>query len=222
MQKYYEHVPKRNAVKIYFEGAFYHVYNRGVEARDIFLDRSDYLHFLHLLKTALLPKVQAGKKGETLQKRPFVRPRKNFNQEITLHCYCLMPNHFHLLVQQQGSRSVAGLIQSIGTAYSMYFNSKYDRVGKLFEGVFKAANVDSENYIYWLTRYIHRNPSNFQNYAYSSYDDFLGRRHTTWLNTEFILKVFSADKTKSHLNYQQFVEDEEMEDPLGLESLVLE
>lgn len=211
-------MPKRNAVKIYYENAFYHVYNRGVEKREIFIDRSDYVFFLHLLKTALLPPI----KGDTLQKARFIRPRKNFYQDINLLCYCLMPNHYHLLINQHNSYSLAKFIQSISTAYAMYFNKKYSRVGRLFEGVFKAVDINDENYLFWLTRYIHRNPTNFRNYEYSSYNDYLGTRQTKWINTQIILDFFSSTRAKKHANYKQFVDDETIEEPMDLGSITME
>lgn len=103
----------------------------------------------------------------------------------------------------------------------MYFNKKYHRVGSLFQAVFKAINIEDENYLLWLSRYIHRNPENFVNYAYSSYDDYLSKKNTTWLNKSFILNIFSNKLIKQSTNYQTFVEDEP-KNGIDLEDLTLE
>ena len=103
----------------------------------------------------------------------------------------------------------------------MYFNKKYERVGSLFQGVFKAVDIDNENYFLWVSRYIHRNPENFRSYQYSSYDDYLGKRQTSWLDTKIILDIFSSSESKKVKNYQSFVESE-TEDPIDLNYLLIE
>lgn len=103
----------------------------------------------------------------------------------------------------------------------MYFNKKYDRVGSLFQGVFKAVDIDNENYFLWVSRYIHRNPENFRNYPYSSYGDYLGNRQTTWLNTKTILDMFASSGLGKTKNYQNFVEND-VEDPIDLSYLLIE
>lgn len=212
-------MPQKNSIKTYYENAFYHVYNRGVEKRDIFLGRDDYLAFLHLLKTALSP---PPRQGETLSEERVVRPRrKNFVQKVDLLCYCLLPNHLHLLLRQNDVSATTGFMQSICTAYSMYFNKKYKRVGSLFQGVFKAIDIDDENYLLWLSRYIHRNPENFVSYPYSSYEDYLGLRRTAWVNPKIILDYLSSSEHRKTGNYRRFVEDD-IEEPIDLNFYFLE
>lgn len=206
-------MPQKNSVKRYYENGFYHVYNRGVEKRDIFLDRDDYLAFLHLLKTSLS---EAPKQGGTLKWK-----RKNFFGKVDLLCYVLLPNHFHLLLRQNDKSIITQLLRSICTSYSMYFNKKYDRVGSLFQGVFKAVDIDNENYFLWVSRYIHRNPEDLRTYKYSSYDDYLGKRQTSWLNTKTILDIFSSSDLKKAKNYKNFVEND-TEGPIDLNYLLIE
>lgn len=217
-------MPQKNSIKRYYENGFYHVYNRGVEKREIFLDRDDYLAFLHLLKTSLSPLPRQG--GTLTEMDPFSpktnRPRrKNFFGKIDLLCYCLMPNHFHFLLQQKDKLMITQFLRSTCTSYSMYFNKKYDRVGSLFQGVFKAVDIDNENYFLWVSRYIHRNPEEFQEYPYSSYLDYLGKRRTAWLNTKTILDMFASSDLRKARNYQNFVEND-AEDPLDLNYLLIE
>lgn len=222
-------MPQKNSVKIYYENGIYHVYNRGVEKRDIFLDRNDYLTFLHLLKTALLPPeipqfIEKASlrllQGGTLQ-RLVNRPRKNFYNKISFLCYTLMPNHYHFLLKQIQSVAMTQFIHSIFTTYSMYFNKKYERVGPLFQGAFKAIDIEEDNYLIWVSRYIHRNHDDFQNYSYSSYADYLGKRNTTWINKKFILDYFESHLKSQEKNYQTFVEMEKKE-PIDIGNLYLE
>ncbi len=219
-------MPQKNSHKIYYPDAFYHVYNRGVEKRIIFEDEQDYAVFLHLLKTALWEpeKVKEeqertfGDRGAILQK-PIFHPRKNFYGRINFLCYCLMPNHYHFLIQQKDSEAVSKFIHSLGTSYCMYFNKKYERVGPLFQGIFKAVDVHEENYFLWLSRYIHRNPQDFKNYKFSSYPDYLEKRKTEWVNKGILLSYLQGSTLQN--GYQAFVETEK-DYPLEFESLILE
>src|SRR3990167_4593165 len=182
-------MPQKNSIKIYYENAFYHVYNRGVEKRTIFLNRDDHLAFLHILKTAFIPETGAIQGGTLPRNR-----RKMFHDKIDLMAYCLMPNHYHLLLRQKTISGLTEFIRSLSTSYSMYFNKKYHRVDSLFQGVFKATDIRDENYLLWVSRYIHRNPPDFQTYPYSSYDDYLGKRTTNWLTTNLLLEFFESKR----------------------------
>lgn len=99
----------------------------------------------------------------------------------------------------------------------MYFNKKYHRVGPLFQGIFKAVDIDNESYLLWLTRYIHRNPDNFKNYPYSSYDDYLGSRNTSWINTKIILDYFSSNPLKKKQNFIEFTENDKNEPSISID-----
>ena len=216
-------------VKQYVEGGFYHVYNRGVERRRIFLDDQDYRVFLHLLKFYL-------SEPQTPNEHPLqsltgftpvkLRPLKTLHGSVELHCYCLMPTHFHLLLKQRDERSMEKLLRRILTNYSMYFNRRYERVGHLFQGAYKAVLVDEDNYLLHLSRYIHQNPTltkrYLHQYPYSSYSDYIGEKRTPWLTTSFILDFFKVPKNdelklKEFANYKGFVEnyDQEPEEIIG-------
>lgn len=205
-------MPAKNSIKIYLENGYYHIYNRGVEKRDIFLEHNDYLYFLHILKSSLSPKPN---KGDILVgKRTW--PQNNYFGKIDLLAYCLMPNHFHFLVRQTTSTTISEFTKSICTRYGMYFNKKYNRIGPLFQGVFKAVNIDNDDYLLWVCRYIHRNPDNFRNYPYSSYEEYLGRRNTSWINTKIILDYFSNDPLKKKENFVEFTEDVKNESSIDI------
>lgn len=209
----------KNSVKEFVSDTYYHIYNRGVEKRLIFTDEKDYVVFLSYLKTYLLPKdekilaailedsdASAKDKDRALK---LVR-MNNFNDEITLSAYCLMPNHFHLLVKQKEERSIDQFMNSLCTRYSMYFNRTHKRVGVLFQDVYKAVRVTSEEQLLHLTRYIHRNPASqgdpLRDYTYSSYRDYLGLANTLWVSKDAVLGHFSKEE-KSTNSYRSFVED---------------
>ena len=220
-------MPRKNSLKTYVKNGYYHIYNRGVEKRIIFENDQDYKVFLDYLKYSLSepPKPEEIKKTFTLQGLPFKgvpRLPKNFNEKIEIIAFCLMPNHFHLLVKQVDNSSLANFMMSLITRYSMYFNKKYDRVGSLFQGVYRAILINDESYLLHLSRYIHLNPSEFTKdlaSAYSSYGDYLGTRKTPWLKPDVILRQFNNKvgvEFKKVNNYKDFVEKYNQEDKLIL------
>lgn len=208
----------KNSIKIDVENGIYHIYNRGVGKMDIFKDKQDYGVFLSYLKECLSP-VLSGKeiiKKVYIQDRVLYVPRrltKNFKNKISLLCYCLMPNHFHLLIKQFEKGLMKKFVHSVLVRYSMYFNKKYNRVGPLFQGRYKAVLVDNEVYLVYLSKYIHRNPiETFPSLisAHSSYADYLEKRHTTWLDIQTIMGMFDDNVVKDFKkinSYKYFVED---------------
>jgi len=218
-------MPQKNSIKIYIQDGYYHLYNRGVERRDIFRDTEDYKVFLRFLKDALLPPPDRTilmksftLKGATFKGIP--RRNKNFFGQIELLAYSLMPNHFHLLVHQIVPRVIDQFIRSICTRYSMYFNKKYKRNGTLFQGIYKASLITEDPYLLHLSRYIHRNPLKYTEdlrNAYSSYGEYLGIRKTEWIKPALILSFFQPGKLPflKHINsYQKFVEYENKKETL--------
>jgi putative transposase len=211
-------MPRKNSLKLYIENGYYHTYNRGVEKRKIFMDEDDYNTFLHLLKYYLSPVNQGiAHPSANLASYKILRPRPliNLSGEVGLLAFCLMPNHFHLLLKQTTKDGMTKLLRSLSTTYSMYFNKKYDRVGHLFQGPYKAVVIDNDSYILHLSRYIHLNPTELTgvtpvNYKYSSYQYYLGNKKADWVKPDFILKYFNSSKTLPFLNnypsYQKFVE----------------
>jgi putative transposase len=225
-------MPSKNRVKNYVADGYYHIYNRGVEKRITFLDEKDYVVFLYLLKLYL------SQQGEVTPKMfsdiQNVRIKKVFFGEIELHAFCLMPNHFHLLIRQTNSNSITEFMRALITSYVMYFNKKYKRVGTLFQGAYRAVLVTTDPYLLHLSRYIHANPLKFfagsdpaklGDYPYSSYTYYLGKKNANWVKTEFILSLFE-NSGNSHVERRglckKFVEDynytlDELPDKLLLE-----
>lgn len=220
-------VPQRNTIKIYVEDAYYHVYNRGVEKRNIFLDESDYKFFLHLLKLYLSPD-NSRIPSALMTRRDLVRPRaaSQVADEVKLIAYCLIPNHFHLLIKQKTTSGMTKLMRKVSTTYAMYFNEKYDRVGSLFQGPYKAVLIDSEHYLLHLSRYIHLNPvelieltgRNPVSYPYSSYSYYLGRKSAPWIDPYPVLSYFATGEgtpLKRFNSYEEFVASYQ-EDPANV------
>lgn len=215
----------RNSVKIYAPQGIYHIYNRGVEKREMFVEPADCEVFLSYLKTYLLPKdekalVQTLSSLETTlpekEKAARLLRLKNFSEEIDLLAYALMPNHFHFLIRQEKETAIDRFMNAFGTRYSMYFNKKYKRVGPLFQGVYKACLVSSDEQLLHLSRYIHLNPfmklglpfSSWQEIPWPfSFPEYLGKRQTQWVKPTLVLDYFR--KANPQLDYLSFVSGEQ-------------
>ncbi len=181
------------------------------------MDEQDYGVFLSYLKTYLLPKETVSLQRVLSDPLSSIRKKEdaakflrlnNFNDSLRLVAFCLMPNHFHFLFYQNEEDAIDRFMNSFCTRYSMYFNKRYKRVGPLFQGIYKAVNVTTEEQLLHLTRYIHRNPATegqaFGGYMYSSYATYLGLRKNPWVHPEIVLSYFGKSKQTS---YQSFVED---------------
>ena len=193
---------------IFANNYYYHIYNRGVEKRTIFEDEDDYKTFIEILVYYLTP-------DKTKPPKVFSRkPQVKISHSLSMLCYCLMPNHFHFLVKQKKNKGVVSLMHALGITYSMYFNKKYDRVGSLFQGRFKAKLVDKDEYLLQLSKYIHLNPKEFYkktlgSYPYSSYRFYLESEFApkNFIDVDFILSYFSSHH--KNLSYNAFVEETE-------------
>jgi putative transposase len=187
--------------KKFFAGGYYHLYNRGNNKQDIFLQKTDYLGFFNRLFALLKPKVQ---RASLHFKRACPLPENAFS----LICYCLMPNHFHLVLKQNTELGVDKLMSRLCTSYSKHFNYKYERVGKLFQDQYKAVRVDDDSYLLWLSAYIHQNPrvagmvENLIEYPWSSFPEYMGFGETFISEKDIILTQF-----QSREEYRKFVED---------------
>ncbi len=173
--------------------AFYHVYNRGTEGRDIFLDDTDRKRFLHYLYVANdvipVPKVLNPHAGEDVVRR--ARTRTTI---VNILAHALMPNHFHLVLQQRVDGGVSKFMQKVGTGLTMYFNEKYKHKGVLLQGSFKSKPIEDEEYLARVVRYVHLNPVELfeptwkedgiksrkgtiiflRDFRWSSYQDYIG------------------------------------------------
>lgn len=213
-------MPAKNAIKQYVEGGCYHIYNRGVEKRIIFLDDQDYQVFLHFLKVLLSPPDNslAHPLTEITGFTPVrLRPiNDTLYKEVDLLAYCLMPNHFHLLIKQKTREGITKFMSRLAISYVMYFNKKYKRQGRLFQGIYKAAYIAEDPYLLHVSRYLHLNPSELtgmipvREYPYSSYAYYLDKKQADWVKPELIIDYFKTAKRESlrdFSSYQSFVED---------------
>ena len=200
----------KNSRKQYVENGYYHIYNRGVEKRTIFLDKQDYSVFLSYLKSYLLPKNEKelydqlsdpNSSSTTKNKILKLLRLNNFNKEITLLAYCLMPNHFHFFIKQKDVGAMDKFMNSLASRYTMYFNRKYKRVGHLYQGVYKAVLIVSDGQFVHLSRYIHKQALPHHP---SSYSDYISDTKTAWVHPEEILASFS--KTNKRDSYKSFVQ----------------
>jgi len=230
-------MPRKNVVKTLIPNAYYHVYNRGIDKRTIFTSNKDHQVFLGSLKEYLSPPPKKfGTRTVTINQKQVELPRiprQNYHQQISLLCYCLMPNHYHLLVKQHQANSLALFMKSLSVRYTMYFNQTQSRQGPLFQSTYKAVLVDTDAQLLHLSRYIHLNPyvrvkplrqgltlPKSITSQPSSYPDYLNQQHTPWLDTQTILNYFST--THPHSDYHTFVTSPAQKSESLINSLTLE
>ena len=136
------------------EGEYYHIYCRGVEKRNIFLNNKDRERFqaLLFLCNGTKPVIYRLVQGSTLYQADIGK------KIVAVGAYELMPNHIHLLIKEISQNGITQFMRKVNTAYSMYFNKKYKRVGPLFQGTFGAEHIVRDEHLKYLFAYIHLNP----------------------------------------------------------------
>jgi putative transposase len=180
-------------------GEFYHLYNRGTDKRTIFLNETDRTRF-----QALLYLINSDRRIHIDHEFPRgLASRSWYELEqgdtlVDICAYVLMPNHFHILAKEKTAGGISRFMQKLLTAYTMYFNTKYERTGSLFQGTFKATHATEDEYLKYLVSYIHLNPIKLIEptwketgiadksaakkyldlFEYSSYPDFLGKKRS--------------------------------------------
>lgn len=182
---------------------YYHIFNRGVEKRIIFSSDRDYQRFLQTLYYYQF----TGPKPRFSNRNRFKVKDYSQNPKIVeIICYCLMPNHFHILIRQLKDGGIQEFMQKVINSYTKYYNTKHNRVGHLFQGPFKAVPIETDGQILHISRYIHLNPyvsdlvENLNDYLYSSYPCFIGSSQDQLCVTNPILDFF-----KDNTNYKEFV-----------------
>jgi putative transposase len=164
-------------------GVLFHVYNRGVARQPIFRTRTDYLEFLDCFKRYLTPKPYVDSWG---------RPYRKLHEGASLVSFCLMPNHFHLVVLQHRNRGLETLMKSAIGGYVKQFNHKYEREGPLFQGRYKARVIDSHDYARRVISYIHLNHPDGLQHEFSSHRNFTGEREADWIDAAKGLSFFGG------------------------------
>lgn len=201
-------------------GEIYHIYNRGVDKRDIFLDDIDRVRFLHDL-FEFNDANSVSNLGIFIKRKkykevglPYVN-RKPREILVEILAYCLMDNHFHLLVRQKKEKGITEFMRKLGTGYTNYFNKKYDRNGALFQGKFKSKHIEKDAHLMYLPIYIHLNPLDFEfkewrdgnisdvkkaldfldTYRWSSYLDYVGGKNfPSIIQKDFLLHRLGSEE----------------------------
>ncbi|MCL4359642.1 transposase [Patescibacteria group bacterium] len=180
------------SARISSEGLLYHIFSRGNNREPIFLESSNYLRFLSNLD----------------------RFQSAYSYKV--YGYCLMPNHFHLLLETKFP-NISKIMQVVMTAYTMYLNKKYNRVGHVFQGRFKSIVVQKENYLLQVLRYIHLNPVKSglvptpEGYPWSSYHAYLTPApHKVTLATDDVLSLYSPNLKRSRVLFEEHTRETDM------------
>lgn len=175
-------------LRIEYEGAMYHITARGNERKKIYLSKCDYEKFIQYLADA----------------------KKKYN--IVLHCYVLMGNHYHLIMETPEA-NISKVMQYINGSYTTYFNIKRRRIGHLFQGRYKSIVVDKDNYLLELSRYIHLNPVRAgivekpEDYRHSSYKAYIAKSESTLITDHLVLGMLKNHDSNAKNEYRAFVEN---------------
>lgn len=203
-------------------GEYYHVYNRGTDKRDIFLDNFDRRRFLVAME-------ELNQKGSVVNfsRRVLIEAELRSKESrgesakdaspklVDIICYCLMPNHFHLIIKQLVDGGVSGFMHKLGTSYTNYFNKKYDRTGVLFQGAYKVKHIQNDSYLLHLSRYIHLNPLELighfeygsidwhvlERYPWSSLSSYLGspKKSIVRINDDIVRSQFQVSEYRNFM-----------------------
>ncbi|MEK7120733.1 MAG: transposase [Patescibacteria group bacterium] len=217
----------------------YHVYNRGVDKRDVFLDTKDYWRFIHDLyefndsspagKLYLLKKSQEKEKNSEIGS-PKIKLKREILVEIL--AFCLMPNHYHLMLRQQCENGVSEFMKKIGIGYTSYFNQKYEREGALFQGKYKLVHVTEDNHFEHLPYYIHLNPLDLvmpewrdgilknkedvfhflETYRWSSFLDYIGKKNFPSVTQRTFLEGILGSTTAQKQNMIEWITRNKLEE----------
>jgi putative transposase len=167
---------------------YYHICGRGNKKQVLFRDENDWVRFLLLLflqqgTTPFKNISRLIKKFKTTSKLPVSLSDLQaieVEREIDLLGFCLMPNHYHLLIYNKTDSGLSTYMQRVLTAYARYFNTKYDEKGHVFDGPFRLRHIDSEEYLFYVSAYIHKNPrelsewrDHLESYPWSSLTDYV-------------------------------------------------
>lgn len=200
---------------IFANQEIYHVFNLGVERRPIFTDKREYDRGLLALSFYRFKNLSTGL-AQVLkldqEKRNFFLSQlmKQKEKLVDILGYCLMPNHFHLLLKQLTDGGITKFIGDFSNSYTRYFNTKHKRIGHLLQGVFKAVRIEDEEQLIHVLRYIHLNPvvslvikeTDLEDYPYSSFSEYSGNKEG-FCNKRMMLDYFSSIERLKTFTYDQ-------------------
>jgi len=176
-------------------GETYHVFNRGVDKRKIFLDKADYFRF-HKGLQLFNAQNKSGSLFELRFRKEWISHQKPL---VHIHAYCLLGNHFHLLLTQAVDGGISEFMKRLGGGYTSYFNERYERSGALFQGTFKRAYVESNEQLLYLAAYVNLNNMvhSHPDYFLSSFESYVGKRAESFLEHNLILGQFDNPNSLS-------------------------
>lgn len=213
---------------------YYHLYNRGVDKRIIFLDDIDRQRFIDAVRLARLsnsPKLSWLKKQikiGNISPADLEKLEEKYGPPLLdIIAYALMPNHFHFQIKELIENGVSKFFRKLGTSYVMYFNIRYERTGRLFESQYKSVLIESDEQLIHLSRYIHANPFNsskikiplrqLKTYSWTSLPDYLGIRKQSFCDS---LEVMAFFKTPN--DYWSFLKGNVSKEEILLPDLLLD
>lgn len=198
------------------DNEIYHIFNRGIEQRPIFTSKREHIRALTTIDfyrfknpPLRLAKVLVLNEEE---REKFLSKLKNEGKKLVdIISYCLMPNHFHFLLRQKMESGISDFLSNFSNSYTRYFNTKHQRIGALFQGIFKAVRIESEEQLVHTSRYIHLNPlvsylveeEELETYPWSSLPELLGFNERKICDKETILGPFPSKE-----EYRQFIFDQ--------------
>lgn len=220
---------------------YFHIYNCGVEKRNIFENERDFHRFLDVIDFYLYNQGTCfaqyeSLKAEAKQLYNQINPRSIDHLRVNLIAYCLMPNHYHFVLKPSRKDGITRFVSDISNSHSRFFNTKYDRIGGLFQGAYKAKSLPDEQSVINVTRYVHLNPvvskkTNLdgnvapEDYPYSSYQTWLSPNFKDNQRPElnYVEIVNLRNQVEGIEGYKKFVEAQLNRNPkLGIEHLVIE
>lgn len=218
----------------------YHVLNRGVEKRDLFMSTGDRARFVHDMYefNDSKPARNAGRDFDSSAMIDFVNQSLDRSRIVDIHGWCLMKNHYHLLLSELVEGGLTMFIRKLNVGYANYFNQKYKRVGTLFQGRTKRVRITSDAHFLHILHYIHLNPLDFisaakawrlgriqnpnaaraqlEKYRWSSYQDYSGKKNFPSILTMDFMRDSLGDVKKKTLEYIEDADFAEIK-PLLLE-----
>ncbi|MBU4380702.1 transposase [Candidatus Parcubacteria bacterium] len=178
-------MPYKNRCKTHKPDITFHIYGRGINRCEMFLDHEDYIFFIYLLKKYL---TKDFKESRIIAKKEVEIPANSVFGQLELYAYCLMPNHFHILCKNLVDYGIKEFSKRILSVYAGFFNEKYSREGPLIQGCYRAVPIITEAQLIHVGRYIHLNPyksgivGGSSEYKYSSLQNYINNRDLPWLN----------------------------------------
>ena len=205
-------MPSKFVIRSLQENAAYHVFNRGVEKKDVFVDDQDRRVFLFYLNiyTGNLDQVTA-----RYSDLPARLKDKNLGDSLDLLAYCLMPNHFHLVIFQKEADAMPRLLKQVTNGYTAYFNQKHNRVGSLFAGRYRAVTIGDDDLLAHVVRYVHLNPvvaglsGKPGEWGWCSYKNYMGENGGINCETHRVGDRFasSEDFAKYHADQAEYARE---------------